>query len=153
MCGEYSLRVVSKDPQVSRQNRWWLFQVTCRPNIPVSDPQYSAVFIFIFSSCLSVVAVNVVAVSKDPCCLHEHLRFMLCKLTQTISSCVPVCTIFTFNSIVHAGFTFNVSVVLYDPCLLTKSCELIVVCAANIVYKSFLRTRRSPVKTGGGCFK
>ena len=60
--------------------------MTCRPNIPVSDPQYSAVFIFIFSFCLSVVAVNVVVVSKDPCCL------MLCKLTQTISSCVPVCT-------------------------------------------------------------
>ena len=68
----YSLRVVSKDPQVSRQNQWWLFQVTCRPNIPVSDPQYSAVLIFIFSSCLSVVAVNVVVVSKDPCCLYEH---------------------------------------------------------------------------------
>ena len=34
---EYSLRVVSKDPQVSRQNQWCLFQVTCRPNIPVSD--------------------------------------------------------------------------------------------------------------------
>ena len=79
VCGECSLRVVSKDPQVSRQNQWGLFQVTCRPNIPVSDPQFSAVFIFIFSSCLSVVAVNVVAVSKDPCCLYEHVRFMLCK--------------------------------------------------------------------------
>ena len=64
--------VVSKDPQVSRQNRWWLFQVTCHPNIPVSDPQYSAVFIFICSSSLSVVADNVVAVSKDPCCIYEH---------------------------------------------------------------------------------
>ena len=71
-------------------------------------------------------------------------------ITQTISSCVP------FSLSIPLYMQVLLSMCLWSYAIhavLTKSCELIVVCAANIVYKSSLRTRRSPVKTGGGCFK
>ena len=71
-------------------------------------------------------------------------------ITQTISSCVP----FSLSIPLYMQVLLSMCLWSYTiHAVLTKSCELIVVCAANIVDESSLRTRRSPIKTSGGCFK